>query len=261
MAASSKERVRRFWEDHPCGAQDVQEVPGSPGFFAALERWRYGGDPFMPRLVGFHRAAGQRLLEVGCGPGTDLVSFATAGAQVVGVDLTHRAAVLARSNLQSHGHRGWVLVGDGERLPFQDDSFDFVYSWGVIHHVPQPAVAAREIVRVCRPGGRVLVMLYNRRSLVALQTWLVYGLLRGRPLRTPKSLIYEHVESPGTQAFTRREAMQLFGGLEIVRVESVVTRWDLRFGRRRFLPAWLAKALPRGLGWFMVLEGRKPRRV
>ncbi|MDA2915012.1 class I SAM-dependent methyltransferase, partial [Acidobacteriia bacterium AH_259_A11_L15] len=96
-----------------------------------------------------------------------------------------------------------------ENLPFPSEHFDLVYSWGVIHHTPDPAAAADEITRVCKPEGDVLVMVYHRRSLVALQAWLVYGLLRGRPWRSVGRILAEHVESPGTRAFTRGEARRL----------------------------------------------------
>jgi SAM-dependent methyltransferase len=252
-----KKRVRWFWENNPCGAGDVPVEEGGEAFFHALREWRYGGDDFMFDAVGFERTRGMELLEVGCGPGTDLVQFASHGATVTGLDLTVKGIRLARANLAIHGQTGQVLVGDAERLPFSDDSFDFVYSWGVIHHTPETEQAAQEIVRVCRPGGRVLVMLYNRNSLVTLQAWIVYGLLRGQPLRSRSRLVAEYVESPGTRVFNRREGAALFPLLSIERVQTIVTRWDLRLGRRRFLPPWLRRIIPQRWGHFMIVEGVK----
>jgi ubiquinone/menaquinone biosynthesis C-methylase UbiE len=235
----------------------VREVEGSREFFDELERQRYGGDPFMHRVAHFDAWRDRRVLEVGCGLGTDLLQFARGGARVTAIDLTERGASLARRRLGMYGFAGDVEVGDCERLPFQSDRFDLVYSWGVIHHTPDTPAAAREIVRVCKPGGTVMVMVYHRRSLFAFQAWLIYGLLHGKPFASLSRVISENVESPGTKAFSRGEAESLFSGLESLRVFPVVTRYDVRLGRRWFLPEWLRRLIPRGVGWFLVVTGKK----
>lgn len=255
----SKDQVKEFWEKSPCGAKDVAAAAeGSLEFFEAVERQRYGGDDFMFDVVGFDGWRGKKVLEVGCGLGTDLLQFARGGAEVYGVDLTGRAAALTRRRLELYGFQGKIAVSDSENLPFRNDSFDLVYSWGVIHHTPNTAAAAREIVRVCRPGGRVLVMIYHRRSLLALQAWVYYGLLRGKPLLSAAQIIAEHVESPGTKVYTPQEALALFDGLDNVQVRRVMTRYDLRLGKRLFLPAWVRALVPARWGWFMVVSGAKP---
>jgi SAM-dependent methyltransferase len=101
---------------------------------------------------------------------------------------------------------------NAETLPFPDGQFDLVYSWGVIHHTPDMAAAAREIARVCRPGGRVCRMVCNRRSLFALQGRLVYGCLRGKPGRPIEQIAAAHFESPGTRLSTKKDLLTLFPG-------------------------------------------------
>ena len=80
-------------------------------------------------------------------------------------------------------------------------------------------------------------MIYNRHSLVALQAYFVYGLLRGRPLRPLREIIASHLQSPGTKVYTAAEAREMFASLENMSVTPVVTPYDLRIGRNRFLPA------------------------
>jgi SAM-dependent methyltransferase len=256
---ADKASVRRFWEAEPCGTRDLAEAEGSPAFFARLEEERYAREGFIESFARFGSWSGQRVLEVGVGAGSDFVRFARAGARAAGVDLTRRGVLLTRRRLALEGRDAAVLPADAERLPFRSDLFDFVYSWGVIHHTASPEVAAAEIVRVTRPGGQVCVMVYHRRSLVALQAWLRYGLLAGRPFAGLREVIGTHVESPGTQAYTIPEARRLLVGLDELRVTPVVTAYDLRLGRRLFLPAPLRRLVPRGLGWFLVLSGRKAR--
>jgi len=252
-----KQEVRQFWQNVPCGSADAPQEEGSLAFFEEVEKQRYTGDDFMPEVAGFDRWRGKKILEVGCGLGTDLLQFARGGADVYAIDLTEKAARLARKRLKLYGLKGNISISDSETLPFKSDSFDLVYSWGVIHHTPDTASAAREILRVCKPGGQVLVMLYHRRSLLAFQAWLFYALLRGRPFESPSKVIAERVESPGTKVYTPQEGRNLFPGLKAVTIKRIVTRYDLRVGRRLFLPSWFRRLVPSRFGWFMVLQGQK----
>jgi hypothetical protein len=100
-------------------------------------------------------------------------------------------------------------------------------------------------------------MLYNRRSLLALQAWAYYGLMKGKPFVPPSQIIAEKVESPGTKVYSPSEAREMFDGIKNIKIQTIVTRYDLRIGRRTFLPAWLRHVVPAQLGWFMVVNGEK----
>lgn len=254
-----KRSVQRYWDAMPCGTRYISksDPPDSKGFYEKVDRERYGGDDFMLRLVPFEEQRGRRTLEIGCGIGTDMARFARAGARTTGVDLSLGSLTLAKKRFGLENLRGHLIQTDAERLPFADAMFDFVYSWGVLHHTPDIHQAMREAVRVCRPGGELFVMLYHRHSLVALQVWVRYGLLRLKPFSSFGKLLAEHMESPGTRAFTRAEASRLFPGLREISVRPVLTRYDLRVGRRFFLPSRLQRCLPQQLGWFLVIRARK----
>ena len=258
MKESSLREVKEFWEANPCGAKDVASfAEGSPEFFKALESQRFQGDDFMPGLVGFDRWAGKMVLEVGCGLGTDLLRFARGGARVFGIDLTERGVRLARQRFSLNGYQGHLAVGNAEGLPFPSNSFDLVYAWGIFHHTPYPRKAVEEMLRVLRPGGQVIAMVYHRYSLVAFQAWLYYGFIRGKFWCSPSQLIAKHMESPGTRVFNQREARALFDSLRNLSVQSIVTRYDARIGRRIFFPRWVRQWIPPILGWFLVIRGQK----
>jgi len=253
-----KEQVRDYWENIPCGAWTTQSEVGSAEYFDEMDRARYALEYYIPDFAEFERWQGKKVLEVGFGQGTDMVRFARAGALYTGIDLTGIGHEIARKRIEVCGVCADLRVGDAENLPFDDDSFDLVYSFGVIHHTPGTSKAAKQLIRVCKPGGQVRAMIYNRRSLFALQAYIVHGLLRGRPLRSLTDIFASHIESPGTKAFTRREANDLFCGLSPLAVRAVVTPYDLRAGRRRFLPRWTHRLVPSCFGFNLLVTGTKP---
>jgi len=159
-----KERVRAFWQTHPCGTKFSDVAMGTPEFFERVEAHRYTKEWHIPDAADFAGARGLRVLEIGCGLGTDGAQFAKAGADYTGVDLTEAAIELARKRFEIEGLSGEFRVADAEQLDFIDDSFDLVYSHGVLHHTPDTARAVQEIHRVLKPGGRAAVMLYHRGS-------------------------------------------------------------------------------------------------
>jgi SAM-dependent methyltransferase len=162
--ADLKERVRAFWQAHPCGTKFSDAEMGTLEFFERVEAHRYAKEWHIPAAANFAAAQGLRVLEIGCGLGTDGAQFARAGAKYTGIDLTEASIELARKRFELAGLRGEFHIADAEQLDFPDNSFDLVYSHGVLHHTPDTAGAVREIHRVLKPGGRAIVMLYHRGS-------------------------------------------------------------------------------------------------
>jgi len=156
----------------------IPHDPGTRQYFEELDRRVFdprvlrltavpGGRPFS-YYVDFGSVRGKDVLEVGCGSGFASQLFAEAGANVTAVDLTEWAVETTRARFAAFGLAGDVRQADAELLPFEDGSFDVVFSWGVIHHTTDMDRALRELVRVLRPGGKLVLMLYNRRSLFFL---------------------------------------------------------------------------------------------
>ena len=162
--ANLKERVRAFWQAHPCGTKFAEAEPGSRRFYELVEEHRYAKEWHIPAAADFAGTAGLKVLEIGCGLGTDGAQFAKAGADYTGVDLTEAAVELARKRFELTDLHGKFQTADAENLEFPNDSFDLVYSHGVLHHTPDTERAVSEIHRVLRPGGRAVVMLYHRDS-------------------------------------------------------------------------------------------------
>ena len=162
--AQLKDRVRDFWQAHPCGTKFADAQPGSRIFYEIIEKHRYEKEWHIPEAAGFAQAKNLKVLEIECGLGTDGAQFAKAGADYTGIDLTQAAVDLTRRRFELFNLPGTFRVADAERLDFPDNSFDIVYSHGVLHHTPDTPGAVREVRRVLRPGGRAEIMLYHRNS-------------------------------------------------------------------------------------------------
>ncbi len=263
-----KKKVRDYWSEEPCNADLSDKDRQSKAYYDEIEGNRYRREPEIFSFAQFTRFCGQKILEAGVGMGTDFLQWVRAGAQAYGVDLTWEGVGHVRRRLQLYGLEAkGVMVADVEALPFPDNAFDLVYSWGVIHHTPDTEAALREIVRVCRPGGICKIMIYNRHSLVALYLWLRRALLAGRPWRSISWCLYHCVESPGTKAFTEREVRSILSNLSIenLRISAAVTFHDRLGGSKRPLrfAAGILSALLAGfpVGWFMTVQFTKQQRA
>lgn len=263
-----KGEVRAHWEQEPCGTGGVGAADRR-AFFAEIERNRYDLEPFIPPFARFERGEGKRVLEVGVGAGTDFLQWVRRGARAVGVDLTTAGVRLARERLALEGRGAGLAAADAENLPFPDGRFDIVYSWGVIHHSPDTARAAREIHRVLKPGGTALAMIYHVPSWMGLILWLRHCVLALRPWRGPRWAIWHHNESPGTKAYTVREARELFSAFSAVDIRTQRAGGDLlrlspgkeaRWTYRMFsalYPRWLVRLTGDRFGFFLLIEAVK----
>jgi ubiquinone/menaquinone biosynthesis C-methylase UbiE len=168
------------WSADPCGSSVAEGEQGTRSYFESLLIARHEYAPWMADELDYDHTTGLRVLDVGCGQGIDVARYATARADVVGLDLTPRHVELARLHLDALGLDGEIVLGDAEALPFADESFDRVSSNGVLHHTPDMPRALREILRVLRPGGEVRIIVYNHNSFHYWLTQVLYqGILRG----------------------------------------------------------------------------------
>lgn len=262
-----KQRAREQWGQDPCGEVYGREYEfGTREFFERVERHRYEEyAPWMPEVMGFSSFGGARLLEIGCGMGTDLLQFARGGARVTGADLTPRSVEISKQRFGLYGMPGEFLITDGERLPFADESFDVVYSNGVLHHTPGTDVAIAEAHRVLKRGGTAKVMLYHRNSLaywgeLFFRRGLLSGeLLRGRSMSDVMSRWVEISTAdarPLVKVYSRREAQALFKMFSHVETEiEQMMRSELRLLKN--IPESLFRRLRRTIGWNVIITAKK----
>ncbi|MBK8466041.1 MAG: class I SAM-dependent methyltransferase [Chloracidobacterium sp.] len=163
--------IKDFWQSHPCGADlvgDLNEKTRAEyeDFFQRYDDYRYSTEPHILSNLDRVDFSGKRVLEIGLGQGADSEQIARRGGIFSGVDLTDEAVKRTRMRFSLHSlSHERIEQASALELPFADDSFDIVFSHGVLHHIPEIKVAEKEIYRVLKPNGQLVIMLYAKRSL------------------------------------------------------------------------------------------------
>jgi len=261
-----KEQVQNQWNSNPVGPQYAKvHRPHTLEWYQEIEAHRYGEyGPWMLEVMEFDGHRGEQLLEIGAGIGTDLSQFARNGAIVTDLDLSAGHMAHAKENFALRGLQARFVHHDAERLPFDDNTFDVVYSNGVLHHTPNTRSVVAEIKRVLKPGGKAIIMMYAEDS---LHYWLKLvwrmGLDERRLLRqSMHDIMSETVEitandaKPLVKVYGRRRLRELFNGFDDI---SIVKRQLMAVE----LPDWL-KWMPlqtaeKLMGWNLIIKARKPR--
>ncbi len=276
-AAAPKADVRDFWNEASCGERAYALGEGEAEQLATQARLRYELEPYLPPFARFNEGQGKDVLEVGVGMGADHFEWAKSKPKsLTGVDLTPRAIGITQARFNHAGLHTSLQVADAENLPFKDDSFDVVYSWGVLHHSPDTPKAIREVGRVLRSGGTARIMVYHTYSLTGFMLWARFGLLRGRPFMSMEQVYSRYLESPGTKAYTKKQGAELLrqAGLTPVNVAVCLNHGDLLQGvvgqrhnkgltgavlavAKKLWPRWLFKTFTPGLGLYLLLEATK----
>lgn len=250
----SVESVRDYWDAHTLGHQYVIDSSlevGSPEFFAHIRPWM---NPFkFPWIMDrIDREAkhlqGKHVLEIGCGMGFDSLEFLKRGVKITSTDLTPNAVAMTQRHFEVENVTAEsVHVENALDLSFEDETFDGVWTNGVIHHSGDTPRAVREIRRVLKPGGRAMVSHFYRRP-----SWMYWISRLGR-----ENIEYKEEDPPVTDFYTEADVLAMFEGFEVVEAEQEhyralpVARRGLkaflyRFGFRpvyNLLPAPIAKKL------------------
>ncbi len=268
--AKLKQQVRQYWHDDACGT--VYAV-GESEFeqFEQHERIRYELEPYISEFAQFTQGADRDVLEIGVGLGADHLQWARGRPRsLTGLDFTATAVNKTRRRLDAYALSSRLTVADAENLPFSPEQFDLIYSWGVLHHTPDTTRAINEVHRVLKPGGVARIMIYHRYSFVGDMLWLRYGLMSGRPEIDLTAIYHQHLESPGTKAYTRAEARDMMAGFSSVRLWSMVGLGDLLQGSvgqrhpsrmlnfaKRIWPRQLIKRFFHKHGLMLLIEAEK----
>lgn len=262
--------VQRYWDTRPCNIRHSPKPVGSKEYFDEVEARKYLVEPHIPAFADFDRWNSKRVLEVGCGIGTDSINFARAGAHLTAVELSGESLRIAaqRADVMGVADRIQFVQANAEELTsvLDDEPYDLVYSFGVIHHTLHPERALAEMRGLVAPGGTLKLMIYHRRSWKVF--WIVASQGHGRVWKTDE-LVAEHSEAetgcPVTFSYTRRDARELVerSGFRVqdlrvdhvfpYRIRDYVQYRYVKEPYFRWMPEPLFRAFERRFGWHLLV--------
>jgi 2-polyprenyl-3-methyl-5-hydroxy-6-metoxy-1,4-benzoquinol methylase len=269
--AVSIERVKEYWDRGPCNIRHSAQPVGTKQYFDEVEARKYFVEPHIPKFAEFERWRGKKVLEIGCGIGTDTMSFARQGARVTAVDVSEKSLAVAKERARVYGVQDRVefYCGNAEELSrfVPAEPHDLIYSFGVIHHTPHPERVLGELREYAAPGTTLKIMVYHRRS------WKVLGILAGEgrgQFWKLAELVAKNSEAqtgcPITYTYTRREGRELIErhGFKVrdVRVEHIfpyrISEYvQYRYRKERvfeWMPEGMFRGLEKRVGWHLCLS-------
>ena len=171
------DKVKDFWDTRPCNIRHSPNKVGTKAYFDEVEIRKYFVEPHIPRFADFERWKGKKVLEIGCGIGTDTINFARAGAKVTAVDLSEKSIEIAQQRANLYEQDIKFYCGNAEELSnfVPIDKYDLVYSFGVIHHTPQPERIVAELQKYMSPTSIFKIMVYFRYSWKVFWILMKYG--------------------------------------------------------------------------------------
>lgn len=266
--------VQEYWNARPCNIRHSPAPVGTMRYFEEVEKRKYFVEPHIPRFADFGRWAGKKVLEVGCGIGTDTINFARAGAEVTAIDLSEKSLDVARQRADLFGvsRRIRFYQGNAEHLSeflLKGETYDLVYSFGVIHHSPDPDAIVKQMTQVAHPGTRFRIMVYH--------TWStkVAGIVWDEgPYPSVGDVVARYSEAqtgcPVTHTYSVDSATRLLEskGIRVLSVEVThIFPWSIpdyvqyRYTRKlrwRYVPDPVFRAMERIWGWHILLDGVMP---
>ena len=263
-----KEQVQNQWDNNPCGSQYVENSEQHTlEWYKEVEDYRYKYyAPWMYEVMEFANHGGENLLEIGAGIGTDHAQFAMNGAITTDIDLSSGHLALAKENFKLRGLDGTFIHHDAENLPFEENTFDIIYSNGVIHHTPNTKLLIDEIYRVLRPGGKIIIMVYAENS---YHYWMVQfyklGIMNDMldkwsmgEIMSRNVEITENDARPLVKVYTKKRLANLFNQFENISiVQQQFTKGELPKAIKWASP----NLMGRYLGWNLIIKANKPLNV
>ncbi len=264
--------VRDFWDSRPCNLRHSPLPVATREYFDEVEARKYLVEPHIPAFADFARWRGKKVLEIGCGLGTDTINFARAGAQVTAVDLSASSLALARQRAKVFGVDIRFYQANAEELTkvVPVERYDLVYTFGVIHHTPQPRRAIAQLSNYLDRDSLLKFMVYHRHSWKV--AWLLLKFGKGAFWRLD-DLIARHSEAqtgcPVTYTYSRRSVKNLLAGFQILsmQVDHIFPYKISAYTKYRYQKVWYFRALPgpvfRSLekiwGWHLCVTAKLDR--
>lgn len=246
--------VKSYWDARPCNIRHSTHEIGTRSYFDDVERRKYFVEPHIPGFAEFESWNNKNVLEIGCGIGTDGINFARSGAHYSAIELSEESLNLTRKRFAVYGLKGNFVCNNAENLSqhFEPESFDMVYSFGVIHHTPDPASVLKEIRQVIAPDGELRIMLYAKNS------WKAHMISEG--FDQPEA----QYGCPIANTYDEEDVRQLLSGFRILsihqdhifpyKVDAYKQHQYIKEDWFAAMPDEMFRALERRMGWHLLIR-------
>jgi ubiquinone/menaquinone biosynthesis C-methylase UbiE len=217
------EQVRQFWDKRPCNIKHSPKPIGTKEYFDEVEQRKYFVEPHIPKFAQFEKWRGKKVLEIGCGIGTDSINFARAGADLTVVELSEKSLEICKRRFAVYGLKAKFYLGNAEELSsfLPIEKYDLIYSFGVIHHTPNPEKVIEEIKKYCHSETEIRIMLYSKWSFKVFWIILKYG--KGKFWKA-KELIRNYSEAqtgcPVTYCYSFKDIKRLLKDFNILEIKK-----------------------------------------
>jgi len=262
-----KLNIQKQWDGDPCGVNTIDPslAPNTIEYYRSARSHRYEVDsPWMHDAVDFSTIRDADILEIGVGLGSDHFSFASLGNRMTALDLSREHLAHTKRHLELEGLKTNAVYGDAECMPFENEQFDLVYAFGVLHHTPDTEKAIAEVHRVLRPGGVAIIALYSRWSLFFIIFLLRNGLIRGGFFKKSYAELLSEIEyrsgsndaTPIVKLYSRSQVRRLLKNFDNVELATHHTF----FGKLQPKLPWARNFQERLLGyfgWYHVAKAHK----
>lgn len=270
------ESVRSYWDSRPCNIRHSPEQLGTREYFDQVETRKYYVEPHIPKFAEFPKWDGLRVLEIGCGIGTDTINFARAGARVSAIDLSEESVKIAKQRAMMFGLQNRIrfYTGNAEDLRsyITAEDYDLIYSFGVIHHSPHPEKIVQELQHYTAEGTTLKLMIYNKLSWKVFWILMKWGIWE-YPLHEWERAVADYSEAqtgcPITFTYTKDQARALVedAGFTVknIDVEHIFPYKIPEYIRYRYKKVWYFRVMPADMfawlehqiGWHLCITAVK----
>ena len=250
------ETVKEFWDSRPCNIRHSKKEIGSIEYFDEVEQKKFYVEPHIQTFTNFPEWKDKHVLEIGCGIGTAAINFARHGAIYTGVELSEESLNLTKKRFEVYDQNGDFHLGNAEELSLflPAKKYDLIYSFGVIHHSPNPQQILLEAKKYMHDTSLLKIMIYAKNS------W-------------KNAMIESGLDQPEAQfgcpiAFTysREDIANLFSPFRIISIEQDhIFPYQIepyKNGQYKLQPWFQAMpkevftALEKQLGWHMLVTAK-----
>jgi SAM-dependent methyltransferase len=259
MSTDILTNIKTYWNNRPCNVRHSNKEIGSKDYFDEVERRRYFNEPHNYNFAEFHRWKGLKVLEIGCGIGTDAVNFARAGAHYTGLDLSDESIALAKKRFDVYNLSGRFLECNAEDIDHvldNNEKFDLIYSYGVIHHSPDPQKIILNLPKYMNKNSVAKIMLYAKNS------WK--NILINGGLEQPEA----QSNCPQAMTYTVDEVKQIFTSASFSQID-VVQDFIFKYNTEKYInkeyvvepwfqsmPEEMFKLFEKHLGWHLLIDAK-----